>query len=89
MSINLDFYEENLIKKRKGIWRIIIQISFLIQRLEDLIMNFRQWKKKVYHKRVEHGFWKKYKKEMRKFWANSSCKNTKKKRLRQIAKCSQ
>ena len=32
-------------------------------------MNFRQFKKKVYHKRKPHGFWKKFKMEERKFWA--------------------
>lgn len=28
-------------------------------------MNFRQWKKKVYHKKVKHGGWRAYKKELR------------------------
>ena len=51
-------------------------------------MNFRQWKKKVYHKRVKHGYWKKYKREERKFWASVSHKNTSKKKIRQLAKCS-
>jgi len=50
-------------------------------------MNFRQFKKKVYHKRVKHGYWKKYKREERKFWENVSHKNVSRKRIRQIAKC--
>ena len=41
------------------------------------------------NKYEKHGYWKEYKKEERKFWENVSHKNTKKKRLRQIAKCSQ
>lgn len=52
-------------------------------------MNFRQWKKKLYHKRVKHGYWKNYKKEERAFLASMSHKNTSRKRIRQIAKCSQ
>lgn len=33
-------------------------------------MNSRQWKKKVFRKRVKHGYWKEYKKEQREFWRN-------------------
>lgn len=31
-------------------------------------MNYRQCKKKIYKKSVEHGYWKKYKKAEREFF---------------------
>ena len=36
-------------------------------------MNFRQYKKKFFHKTMKHGGWKKYKKTMKEagFWKGS------------------
>lgn len=57
------------------------------------LMNFRQYKKKVFHKRKKHGYWKEYKKKLRKFFAEHPCRISgseypKRKRIRQLKKIS-
>lgn len=54
-------------------------------------MNYRQHKKQVFHKRKKHGYWKEYKKKLRKFFAEHPCRISgseypKRKRIRQFKK---
>lgn len=40
---------------------------------DDKKMNYRRWKKKIFHKSMKHGAWKKYKDTMKRlgFWKGS------------------